>query len=154
MKQILAILILLLSVPVLNAQDVITLRSGDTIKAKVAEVGTGEIRYYKSDNPDGPLYVVNKSEVAQIVYANGTKDVFPNEGNRPQTAPQTVIVERRLRRYPPPYPLYMPFPYIVPHIDLGHIGLGYYGGHYGGHYGGGHYGGGHYGGGHHGGGHH
>lgn len=76
MKQLFAFLVMLLSASMLFAQDVITLRSGETINGKVAEVGTTEIRYYKADNADGPVYVASKSEVVQIVYANGTKDVF------------------------------------------------------------------------------
>ncbi len=76
MKQLFAVLVMLLSASMLFAQDVITLRSGETINGKVAEVGTTEIRYYKVDNADGPVYVASKSDVVQIVYANGTKDVF------------------------------------------------------------------------------
>lgn len=76
MKQLFAFLVMLFSASMLFAQDVITLRSGETINGKVAEVGTTEIRYYKADNADGPVYVANKSDAVQIVYANGAKDVF------------------------------------------------------------------------------
>lgn len=47
MKQLFAFLVMLFSASMLFAQDVITLRSGETINGKVAEVGTTEIRYYK-----------------------------------------------------------------------------------------------------------
>ena len=74
---------MLLSASMLNAQDIITLRSGETINGKIAEVGTTEIRYYKADNADGPVYVTNKSDVVQIVYANGAKDVFNTQPSQP-----------------------------------------------------------------------
>lgn len=63
----------------LCAQDNIVLRTGEEIKAKVEEVGIGEIKYKRTDNPTGPLYSIRKSEVLLINYQNGTKDVFtPN----------------------------------------------------------------------------
>lgn len=141
MKRILAIVVLLVPLTVLRAQDVITLKTGETINAKVTEVGINEIRYYKAANADGPVYVVGKWEVAQIVYKDGTKDVFnvappvQPSGTQPQSR---VIVQRPVRRVWP----YIWYPPIVGHIDLGH------------HFDIGHHGGGHYGGGHHGGGHH
>ena len=56
--------------------DVIVLKSGEEINAKVTEIGTSEIKYKKCDNPDGPLYTVSKSEVFMIKYSNGTKDMI------------------------------------------------------------------------------
>lgn len=59
-----------------NAQDLITKRNGDEIKAKVIEVGTDEVKFKKFDNIDGPLFVVAKSEIIFIKYENGSKEVF------------------------------------------------------------------------------
>lgn len=123
MKQLFAFLVVLFSASMLFAQDVITLRSDETINGKVAEVGTTEIHCHKADNADGPVYVVSKSDVVQIVYANGTKDVFNT-----QAAPnQNTINQNHSRRYRRGY--YRPFiyPIITPHIDFGHPG---YGGHH------------------------
>jgi hypothetical protein len=58
------------------SQDEITLRNGETIKAKVLEVGVEDISYKKSENPAGPSYTVKKDKVFMIKYENGTKDVF------------------------------------------------------------------------------
>ena len=126
MKQLFAFLVMLFSASMLFAQDVITLRSGETINGKVAEVRTTEIRYYKSDNADGPVYVASKSDVVQIVYANGTKDVFNTQAAPNQNAVNQNYSWRYRRGY------YRPFvyPIIIPHIDLGHHG---YSGHHGGH---------------------
>ncbi|MBO7572352.1 MAG: hypothetical protein J6T48_09395 [Bacteroidales bacterium] len=61
------------------AQDVITLKSGDEIQAKVTEVGQSEIKYKRFDNPDGPVYSIGKGEVFMIKYENGSKDIIKYE---------------------------------------------------------------------------
>ena len=61
------------------AQDVITLKNGDEIQAKVTEVGQTEVKYKRFDNPDGPTYNINKSDVFMVKYQNGLKDVFKDE---------------------------------------------------------------------------
>lgn len=139
MKQLIALLIIVLSAFVSKAQDVITLKTGEIINAQVSEVGINEIKYYKSDNPQGPLYVAAKSDVAQIVYKNGSKDVFTSSSANNTTVaqqPNTVIVERPARRRNSWGNGWF-YPLVTTHIDLGHHG-GHYGGHYGGHHGGHH----------------
>lgn len=76
MKKTNFLLILFFASMSLFAQDVITTKSGDDIKAKVLEVNTTEIKYKKIDNIDGPIFSVLKSEVLIIRYENGTKDIF------------------------------------------------------------------------------
>ena len=61
------------------SQDIILLKNGDSIKSKIMEIGQTEIKYKKFDNQDGPLYVKAKSDISQIFYENGTKEVFSNE---------------------------------------------------------------------------
>lgn len=58
------------------SQDEITLRSGETLKAKIVEVGVQDITYKKAENLTGPSYTMNKDKVFMIKYENGTKDVF------------------------------------------------------------------------------
>lgn len=62
------------------AQDTLYTRDGQVIPAKVQEVTQTEIKYKKPSNPDGPLYVVSKDEIAVIEYKNGSKDVFQYSG--------------------------------------------------------------------------
>ena len=62
--------------PSKDACDVIVLKSGEEINAKVSEVGTSEIKYVKCDNLNGPSYSIKKSDVFMIKYANGTKDII------------------------------------------------------------------------------
>lgn len=56
--------------------DNIILANGEEIAAIVTEVGTEEIRYKKCNTPDGPVYMLKRSEVFMIKYQNGTKDII------------------------------------------------------------------------------
>ena len=59
--------------------DELLFRDGSEIKGKVIEITQTEIKYKKCDMLDGPLYVVKKSKIFIIKYANGTRDVFKEE---------------------------------------------------------------------------
>jgi hypothetical protein len=77
MKKVLTLIIALVGSATMSlAQDIITLRSGDEIKALVQEVGATEVRYKKFENATGPIYVLQKAEIFMIKYANGERDVF------------------------------------------------------------------------------
>ena len=75
-----------------SAQDIIILKNGDDIKGKVIKVGVNEIEYKKENN--GPLYVIQKSEVFIIKYENGAKDVFTNTETSNIKATQTEVSEK------------------------------------------------------------
>lgn len=57
-----------------TAQDRITLRDGESIRAVVKEVSTKTITYKKWDNRDGPDFIISKNKVQSIKYANGSQD--------------------------------------------------------------------------------
>lgn len=59
-----------------SAQDLIILQSGEEVEAKVIEVGTEEIKYYKTANLNGPIYALKRSEVFLIKYESGHKEIF------------------------------------------------------------------------------
>jgi len=59
--------------------DIIILKNGDEVKVKVLEISPIEIKYKKCNLPDGPLYVVKKSDVFMVKYANGTKEIIKSE---------------------------------------------------------------------------
>ncbi len=67
----------------LNAQDTLCFRNGDVKTEKVTEIAPSEIKYYRNLYGDGPLYVVYKSNVAEISYASGQKDVFNSVSKSP-----------------------------------------------------------------------
>ncbi|MDA1112343.1 MAG: hypothetical protein O3A86_07475 [Bacteroidetes bacterium] len=62
-------------------QDLITTTEGQTIKAKVLEIGLDEIKYKKYENLEGPTYTMVKSKVLVIYYENGTTELFGNKSN-------------------------------------------------------------------------
>ena len=68
--------VIILSMNYCFSQDTIKLKSNEDISSKVLEVTTSEIKYKRFDNPNGPTYTIPKSEVFQIFYENGTKDIF------------------------------------------------------------------------------
>ncbi|XVJ65050.1 MAG: hypothetical protein HEQ40_02315 [Lacibacter sp.] len=138
MKQLFVFIVMLLSASFLYAQDIITLRTGETINAKVSEVGINEVRYLKSSNINGPVYVAAKADISQIVYENGNKDVFNATAQQPTTVivqqPQTVYAEQPVRRRSFWNNGWL-YPVVSTHIDFGHHGGYYYGGHHGRHHG-------------------
>ena len=76
----------------LLAQDIITTKSGDEIKAKIIEINPKEIIYKKFDYQAGPTIIISKSDVFMIKYPNGSKDVFTNNIEELKTA-ESLIVE-------------------------------------------------------------
>ena len=67
--------------------DILVLKNGDEVKAKVLEISPIEIKYKKCTMPEGPLYVVKKSDVFMIKYANGTKEVLKSEAAESNNTP-------------------------------------------------------------------
>jgi hypothetical protein len=79
MKKIIALCaVCCLIVNCLFSQDILVLKNGDEIQSKIIEINPLEIKYKKFDNPDGPIILVNKTDVFMIKYQNGTKDLINN----------------------------------------------------------------------------
>ncbi len=62
-----------------NDCDNIIMKNGNEVKCKVLEIGTTEIKYKKCDNLSGPTYSISKQDVLMIQYANGTKEIMPQQ---------------------------------------------------------------------------
>ena len=60
----------------LHAQDVIYKKDKTKLEGKVLEVGDWIIKYKTATNPEGPAYTLPKSDIAIILYQNGSSDVF------------------------------------------------------------------------------
>jgi len=60
----------------INAQDVIILKNGQEIHAKVTEITLSEIKYKQFEHLDGPTRTVSKNDVFVIIYENGIREVF------------------------------------------------------------------------------
>jgi len=76
-----------------NAQDMIVLRDGNIIEAKVMEIHPSEIRYKRTDNLDGPMIIIPKDRVLSIKYKNGVVDII-NESSASTSAAGTAGNER------------------------------------------------------------
>jgi hypothetical protein len=63
----------------LFAQDVIVLTNAQRIDAIVLEIGINEVKYVKANNPNGPTFLVPKTDINCIIYANGDIDTFNEE---------------------------------------------------------------------------
>ena len=99
MKKIISALTMLLAFTVcVQAQDLITKRDGEDIKAKITEVNQNEIKYKRFDNQDGPTFVISKSEVLMVRYENGTNEVF---NQQPATAPTNNYVPQQFMNHRP-----------------------------------------------------
>ena len=103
-KLIVIIMAVVMAGGTMQAQDLITMRNGDEIDAKVLEVGLDKIRYKKSDNLSGPVYVVNKDLVFMIKYENGDKDVFEQSAEKLPQQPAPPVDMKVNRAYSVKHP--------------------------------------------------
>lgn len=79
MKYILLFILFVCSSNIIQAQDTLSMRSGENILVKVIEVGTSEVKYKKLDNLNGPVFSMLKSDLLMIKYANGTSEDYGKE---------------------------------------------------------------------------
>lgn len=79
----------------LCAQDIVYTSNGNKIETKVIEINTESIKYKDYTNQEGPTYVIVKTDVVLIHFANGTTQII-NQNPRPllpekkQTEPATA----------------------------------------------------------------
>lgn len=80
----LVLIILLIVFSSLNgfSQDTIYTVNDEVIISKIIEVLPQVVKYKKFDNPDGPLYTKNKSDIKKIVHEDGSLDVFNEQENK------------------------------------------------------------------------
>ncbi len=122
-----------------TAQDVIIFKSGFKQNAKVLEVGNSNVVYKKNENMDGPNYVANVNEIAEIVYANGSRDILsqaPNNMVNSQPTPQNypsysvpgpapVYVRPQVNVVVTPRPAFVPMAYNPGYWPHPHYGYGH-----------------------------
>lgn len=64
-------------------QDLILTKNGDTIRARILEVGTEVVRYKKFDTREtSPVYELFKQEINEISYEDGSIDRFSAQNDR------------------------------------------------------------------------
>lgn len=75
----------------LHGQDTLVKTDHSRLAVKVIEVNPGTIKYKRFDYPDGPLIILDKKEVLEIVYRNGWREVMTQETVAPAPEPDTLI---------------------------------------------------------------
>lgn len=82
MKKILFLIAFAASTFTINAQDILVKKGGIEENVKVLEVSPTEIKYKKSNNPDGPVFIEKRSEISSIKYENGEVQTFEESDNQ------------------------------------------------------------------------
>lgn len=72
--------------------DVIMLESGDVIEGKIIEINQKEIKYKACNNLNGPLIVIDKSDVFKTIYSNGVNEIVnTKKSSKKEFEPWTAI---------------------------------------------------------------
>ncbi len=66
------------------SQDKIYKKGGEMIKAKVTEIGTGEVKYTLFNKTGGPVYVIDKSKIEKIEFEDGHTETYLNNLKDPE----------------------------------------------------------------------
>lgn len=80
--------LLLVATGQIMAQDLITLKDGTDIKAKILEVTPTELKYKKYNNQEGPTITILKTQVLIVRYENGENEVF---NDTPKSSDNNVV---------------------------------------------------------------
>jgi len=86
---IFTVVFLLIGICSVAAQDMIILKDGNMIEAKVTEISKTEIRYKRFEHLDGPTIVIPSSSVLSIKYQNGTYEIINADAKSGQKNAQT-----------------------------------------------------------------
>ena len=84
MKTIVFSIFIFLFVSASFSQDTIVLKDDYSMKVKVIEITTTMVKYKRFDQKDGPVRNVPIADVKEILYEDGTKDVFTLEKSKNQ----------------------------------------------------------------------
>lgn len=76
------------------SQDTIKFINNTIQVVKVFEIGITEIKYYRFDNIDGPVYISNKSDIESIKFFNGHVESFSHAKS------ETVITKKAVAVIP------------------------------------------------------
>ena len=98
MKRLLFVLAFVCAAQMLVAQDVIVTRQAERIDAKVMEVSESEVKYKKTSNPDGPMFVLSTEKIASILYANGEVQVFEQQPKAEPVEKQQPVTDRKIKK--------------------------------------------------------
>ena len=83
----------------LHAQDILVRRGGEIENVKVLEVSPTEVKYKKSSNPDGPVFVEKRSNLYSVKYQNGEVQTFEENSGKSITTPYFFTVDNNIKKY-------------------------------------------------------
>ena len=75
------------------SQDIIITKKAEKITAKVTEIEENTVKYKKYEYQDGPTYTIKKTDIASIVYDNGSVEVFEAKKEESKTTTQQQVKE-------------------------------------------------------------
>jgi hypothetical protein len=70
-NKIIVLLTMLLLAATVNAQDMIINYSSDTLRCKVKEIGSEELKYIRADYPADVLFTMDTDKIRKLIFENG-----------------------------------------------------------------------------------
>lgn len=101
-NRLLFLLVSLLCAVTASAQDILVKSDGTALKVKVQEISETVVKYYRHDNPTGPLYSIPISSILSITYENGSTENFGKPTTTAplsQTSPETALTPQNSGGY-------------------------------------------------------
>lgn len=82
LKSILVLFIVLITALFVDvsAQDVIILKTGDKVEAKIIEINDVEVKYREYNDPDGIIFTMSRGKIREIRYETGRREKEEPEG--------------------------------------------------------------------------
>ncbi len=79
MKKLIIIITCIAFIKAAKSQDLLVTKDSSHVQTLIVEVQSDNVKYKLAKNPEGPTYIIAKSNIAYINYKNGTSDRFANE---------------------------------------------------------------------------
>lgn len=96
MKKLTLLLLAVLYINTIQAQDIIIKLSGDELHVKVMEITLTDVLYHKPDSLQGRIYSVPKAEVFMVKYANGAKEVITQFSSDEDSLHNSALTRQQL----------------------------------------------------------
>lgn len=58
------------------SQDKIVKKGGETLEVKILEIGPNEIKYQLLSEPTGPIYIIDKDRISEVIFENGRVEKY------------------------------------------------------------------------------
>lgn len=60
----------------MQAQDKIIKKGGETLEVKILEVSPNEVKYKLFSEPDGPIFIMDKDRILEVIFENGRVEKY------------------------------------------------------------------------------